>query len=194
MEYWNTDRTCFNGLPAKNDTQRSLQGQHRCAPPSHISYNRTECRVPGVERKIPRHLTLDTLSSHDTRTYLKTETRLSWALGFRWQVSETKVYSVVTGSQSQILGMQDPINATRNAPLFQPHLTRRDRYDRRALLVSRVGEREEKHDKRKKALGRKVFVVDPVPVFTIRHGGKGIVGFFRRAENPDKWRHADTVD
>jgi hypothetical protein len=55
--------------------------------------------------KIPRHSPLD------TRTYLKPENRnpLSCALGFRWQVSGTKVSSVVTGL---------PITHCRNA---RPH-------------------------------------------------------------------------
>ena len=44
--------------------------------------------------------------------------------------------------QSHIVAMQDPINATRTAPVFQPRLPRRDRYDRCALFVSRVGERD----------------------------------------------------
>src|ERR1700751_3869064 len=72
-------------------------------------------------------------------------------------------------------------------------LTGRNRYDRCTLLFSRVGELEEKHDKSKQSLRGEVFVVDPVPVLTIRHGGKGIVGFLRRAENPDKSRHGSTV-
>src|SRR5215207_4476204 len=72
-------------------------------------------------------------------------------------------------------------------------LTRRDRNDRRALLLSRVREREEKHDKRKQSLRGEVFVVDPIPVLPIRHGGKGIVGFARRVENADQSRHGRSV-
>ena len=65
--------------------------------------------------------------------------------------------------------------------------------DRCALFVSCVGERKEKHDERKKSLGSKVLVIDPIPLLTIRHGGKRIVGFLRRAENPHKRRHRGTV-
>jgi hypothetical protein len=39
------------------------------------------------------------------------------------------------------------------------------------LLLSGVGEHKEKHDKRKKSLGRKVLVIDPVPVLAIGHSG-----------------------
>src|SRR6266404_9136489 len=39
------------------------------------------------------------------------------------------------------------------------------------------------HDKSKQSLRGEVFVV-----MTTRHGGKGIVGFLRRVENPDKSR------
>ena len=44
-----------------------------------------------------------------------------------------------------------------------------DRDDRSTLLVASFGEREKKHDERKKSLGSKIFVVDPVPLLTIRH-------------------------
>ena len=43
------------------------------------------------------------------------------------------------------------------------------RYDRCALFVSCVGEREEKHNKSKQSFGGEVLVVDPVPILTIRH-------------------------
>src|SRR5262245_22181691 len=57
-------------------------------------------------------------------------------------------------------------------------LSGRDRYDRRALLAFGFGQREEKHDKRKKPLGNKIFVIDPIPFLTVRYGGKGIAGTF----------------
>ena len=68
-----------------------------------------------------------------------------------------------------------------------------NRDDRRALLVSGVSEREEKHDKRKKFLGSEIFVIDPVPIFPIGHSGKGIVGSLRRAANPHERRNGDAV-
>src|SRR5262245_54720970 len=72
-------------------------------------------------------------------------------------------------------------------------LPRRYRYDRRALLLSGVGQRKEKHDKRKKALGRKVLVIDPVPALPIGHSGKSIVWFLLGAENPYERRNRNTI-
>ena len=68
-----------------------------------------------------------------------------------------------------------------------------DRYDRRALLLSGISEREEKHDKRKKSLGRKVLVIDPVPILAIGHRGKSIVRPLRGAENPYERRNGNAV-
>ena len=92
------------------------------------------------------------------------------------RMNDLKVWSDVSGET----------NYSRDPRISAVGLTRRDRDDRRALSVARVGQREEKHDKRKKPFGGEVLVVDPVPVLTIRHSGKGIVGFLRGAENPDR--------
>src|SRR5262249_58370056 len=67
------------------------------------------------------------------------------------------------------------------------------RNDRRVLFFSAVGQRKKKHDKRKKLLGSKIFVVDPVPLFPVGHGDEGIVGLLRRAVNPYEWWNRNSV-
>src|SRR5215470_2533805 len=72
-------------------------------------------------------------------------------------------------------------------------LSRGNRYDRRALLFSGVGQVEKKQDKREKPLGSKVLVIYPIPVFTIGHSGKSIVRSLRGTENPYERRNWNPV-
>src|SRR5262245_6458022 len=72
-------------------------------------------------------------------------------------------------------------------------LPRGNRYQRRILFAFGLGEREEKHDERKKSLVSKIFVIDPIPFLPIRYGGKSVPGTFTCAKNPYQRRHRGAI-